>query len=364
MSVITVGLEDTFNQWRLKTNQISSLVGDSSNLQTEAENIVSAINEIRGNAAINGGLNTYGDTFTINIDSGDSAELVLEANGNLTISGRLIADVTGNLYGNAATATKLANARIITMTGDGSWNTTFDGSANVTGSLTLNATGVTAGTYTKLTVDVGGRVTAATALSSTDINTALGGNAIVDSTGYSDPSWITALSAGKLTAGSSATITNLTLSNRLLISSGSAAAPSIAWSSDTGQDTGFYWGGDGYTYFSNNGTKSGEIQPGGHLLMVGNVTGYSDVSLKKNIETIKDALSIVNSLRGVYYDSIHTNERNIGVIAQELQPKAPELIRADSNGLLTVAYGNMGALLLQAINELTERVKAIEAKLV
>jgi hypothetical protein len=364
MSVITVGLEDTFNDWRLKTNQISALVGNQSSLQTSASDIVSAINEIRTNATINGGLNTYGDTFTVNIDSGDSAELVLDANGNLTLSGRLIADVTGNLYGNAATATKLAVARIITMTGDGSWNTTFDGSANVTGSLTLNNTGVTAGTYTKVTVNAGGRVTAATALSSTDINTALGGNAIVDSTGYTDPSWLTSLSAGKLTAGSSATITNLTLSNRLLVSNGSATNPSIAWNADTGQDTGFYWGGDGYTYFSNNGVKSGEIQPGGNLVMVGDVSSYSDISIKKNIETIKDALDIVNSFRGIYYDTIDTNERKIGVVAQEAQVRAPELVRLGSDGKLTVAYGNMGGLLLQAINELTERVKAIEAKLV
>ena len=97
--------------------------------------------------------------------------------------------------------------------------------------------------------------------------------------------------------------------------------------------------------------------------MVGNVTGYSDISLKKNIETIKDALGKVNALRGVYYDNIDTNERNIGVIAQEVQVQAPELIRVDSEGLLTVAYGNMSALLLQAINELTERIKNIESKL-
>lgn len=364
MSVITVSLEDTFNQWRLKTNQISALIGNQSSLQTAASDIVSAINEIRTNATINGGLNTYGDTFTVNIDSADSSELVLDVDGNLTISGRLIADVTGNLYGNASTATKLKTARIITMTGDGSWNTTFDGSANVTGELVLNYTGVTAGTYTKLTVDAAGRVTAATAITSSDINTALGGNAIVDSTGYTDPSWITSLSAGKLTAGSSATITNLTLSNRLLISSGSAASPSIAWSSDTGQDTGFYWGGDGYTYFSNNGTKSGEIQPGGNLVMVGDVSSYSDISVKKNIETIKDALDIINSFRGIYYDTIDTNERKIGVVAQEAQVRAPELVRMGSDGKLTVAYGNMGALLLQGINELTERVKALEAKLI
>ena len=65
----------------------------------------------------------------------------------------------------------------------------------------------------------------------------------------------------------------------------------------------------------------------------------------------------------LYYSTIDTNERSIGVVAQEVAIEAPELIRVASDGLLTVAYGNMTGLLLQAINELTERVKAIEERL-
>ena len=97
--------------------------------------------------------------------------------------------------------------------------------------------------------------------------------------------------------------------------------------------------------------------------MVGNVGGYSDIRLKKDIETIKGALEIVNRLRGIYYTSIDNNERSVGVVAQELQNVIPELIRVGENGMLSVSYGNMGGLLLQAINELTDRVKAIEARL-
>jgi hypothetical protein len=364
MSVINVGLEDTFEQWRVKTNNISAFAGDQTSLQTSSNTLVGAINELRSYAPVAGTITTYGELFQVNIDSEDSAELILDGDGNLTLSGNLIADVEGNLIGNASTATKLRTARIISITGDATYDVLFDGSNNVSAVLELNPSGVVPGTYTKFTVTGDGRIVQAQGIELGDIVSGLGYTPVSTSAGYNDPSWITGLNGSKILNNTSITCQNITTQNRLFVSNGSAGAPSVAWTSDTGQDTGFYWGGDGYTYFSNNGAKSGEIQPGGHLVMVGNVAAYSDISLKKNIETIKDALGIVNRMRGVYYDSIHTNERNIGVIAQEVEPNAPELIRVGSDGKLTVAYGNMGALLLQAINDLTERVKAIESKLI
>ena len=51
--------------------------------------------------------------------------------------GTLYANINGEITGNAATATKLATARTIALSGDGVWSVSFDGSANVTGALTL-----------------------------------------------------------------------------------------------------------------------------------------------------------------------------------------------------------------------------------
>jgi hypothetical protein len=81
--------------------------------------------------------------------------------------GRLVANLTGELTGNASTATKLATARTISITGDATWTVTFDGSANVTAGLTLANSGVTAGSYglagsvPQITFDAKGRATAA-----------------------------------------------------------------------------------------------------------------------------------------------------------------------------------------------------------
>lgn len=72
---------------------------------------------------------------------------------------------------NVETATKLQNSRIIAISGDGTGSANFDGSANATITLVLANTGVSAGTYTKLTVDAKGRITSATNLSASDIPT-------------------------------------------------------------------------------------------------------------------------------------------------------------------------------------------------
>ena len=80
--------------------------------------------------------------------------------------------ITGSLVGNSATATRLANARQITLGGDMSGSGTFDGSANLTITAELNYQTAlphydpndldATGTYTQLTLDSRGRVTAAT----------------------------------------------------------------------------------------------------------------------------------------------------------------------------------------------------------
>ena len=49
MPIINVNLIDTFDQWRIKTNNISNNFGDLSLLTTtENSNVVSAVNELKG----------------------------------------------------------------------------------------------------------------------------------------------------------------------------------------------------------------------------------------------------------------------------------------------------------------------------
>jgi hypothetical protein len=52
--------------------------------------------------------------------------------------------------------------------------------------------------------------------------------------------------------------------------------------------------------------------------------------------------------------------RQIGVIAQEVEPVLPEVVRDNEAGHLSVAYGNITGLLIEAVKELAARVAALE----
>ena len=83
----------------------------------------------------------------------DTQELYVgDAEGNVKI-------VKGGASGAVESADKLTVPRNISISGDGTGSASFDGSKDVTISLALSDTAVTAGTYTKVTVDSKGRVT-------------------------------------------------------------------------------------------------------------------------------------------------------------------------------------------------------------
>ena len=85
----------------------------------------------------------------------------------------------------------------------------------------------------------------------------------------------------------------------------------------------------------------------------------SDMNLKKNIVALDGALDKIDGMRGVYHDWIDENQsqdRQIGVIAQEVQAVYPELVATGVNGYLSVNYPKLTAVLLQSVKELKAMV--------
>jgi len=98
----------------------------------------------------------------------------------------------------------------------------------------------------------------------------------------------------------------------------------------------------------------------GTITATGDITAYSDASLKTDVATISNALNLVKSLRGVSFTRIETGRRGIGVIAQELAAVVPEAVQANDDGLLSVAYGNLAGLLIEAVKELAGMIERLD----
>jgi hypothetical protein len=102
----------------------------------------------------------------------------------------------------------------------------------------------------------------------------------------------------------------------------------------------------------------------GNLTATGTITANSDIKLKENIEVINNAIEKVNQIRGVTFtrnDQDDKEKRHAGVIAQEIEKVLPEVV-TESNGIKSVAYGNLVGLLIEAIKELNIKIDKLENK--
>jgi Chaperone of endosialidase len=103
------------------------------------------------------------------------------------------------------------------------------------------------------------------------------------------------------------------------------------------------------------------------IIATGNVTAYSDIRLKENIETIDSPLEKIQKMRGVYYtlkeDS--SSKRKIGVIAQEMEEVLPEVVYTGTSEdkWKSVAYGNIVAVLIEGMKAQESTLRYIESYL-
>jgi len=90
----------------------------------------------------------------------------------------------------------------------------------------------------------------------------------------------------------------------------------------------------------------------------GDLTVTSDARTKDNIKTIENALDIITNLRGVSYTKDDLD--HIGLIAQEVLPYVPEVVRLGSDDLYTLNYQNLVGLLINGIKELKQEIDQLK----
>jgi len=187
-----------------------------------------------------------------------------------------------------------------------------------------------------------------------------------------------------LTVDENATIAgNLTVSGSLSLGGGGLTTSAVAEGSNlyftNPRARAALSGGTGISYNNSTGAITctidtpaevglGNLSSNGNSLSgsftaTGNITAYSDERLKENVETIEGALDKVSQMRGVTYNyksELNDGQRGTGVIAQEMQQVMPEVV--EDGEYLSVAYGNIVGVLIEAVKELKAELDQCKCK--
>ena len=314
----------------------------------------------------------------------------LKSTGLVVAAGVTAPTFTGALVGNAATATKLATARQIN-------GTDFDGSGNITTANWGTARTLTIGNSGK---SVNGGTDVAWSLSeigavpqARTINTKpLASDIVLSAADVGAVPQARTINSKPLTSDitlSAADVGAVKQYDRFVASNAVGSdyyQCAIEVNGNTAIDSrpgiGFHmagrfgstlhlWeGGDFRFHTQGLGSYAG--------IMTGNVNANdvyirSDRRLKKNFVEVRDALRKVSALTAYSYDKKQTLEateydkKEVGLIAQDVEQVLPEAVtrvvdssNKDGTEILTLSNSALTALLVEAVKELSEKVKELE----
>lgn len=246
-------------------------------------------------------------------------------NGKANTSGTYTGLVVGS-------ASKWTTARTITLSGDVTGSVSLDGSTNV--SIT---TTVANNSHTHLWANITDKPSSFTPAAHNQAS-----STITAMTGYAKASAVAAIAATDSL--------NVAVGKLEKALDGKQAAGSYAAASHT------------HAYLpTSGGTISGALTVTGQILSNADVVAYSDARVKTNIRVIENPIEILDSISGYRYNMLGVdNTEQVGVIAQEVIKVLPEAVITDSNGQMAVRYSNLIPLLIEAVKELSERLKNIE----
>ena len=99
----------------------------------------------------------------------------------------------------------------------------------------------------------------------------------------------------------------------------------------------------------------------GYLNATGEIASSSDIAFKSNVANIANGMITISSMRPVEYNLHDATTKSYGFIAQEMEKILPDIVKGE-DGSKNLAYLNIIAVLVKAVQELDERVKLLEGK--
>jgi len=263
-------------------------------------------------------------TVTSNATNANTASTIVarDASGNFS-AGTITAALSGNAStssscsGNAATATAWATGRTLTLSGDVSGtSSTIDG----TGNITLTAT-VADDSHNHVISNVDGLQTAL------DAKAAIAGQTFTGAVYFGANNF------------------------------GGDSGDYLKFTADTQLD--IYINASNEFRFE----ADGDFHADGDVIAYSTTTA-SDERLKENIQVVEGAVDKCMALRGVTFDWKRDGAASAGVIAQDVQEVLPEAVKqvTGMNGEdhLTVNYGALTSILIEAIKELKAEIEVLK----
>lgn len=272
-----------------------------------------------------------GQYYTGIIDGAASAntasKLVLrDASGNFSAG-----TITAALSGNASTATKLATARTIALTGDATASGSFDGSANYSQALTLATVNSNVGSFgsataiPEITVNAKGLVTAVST------------NAISSSFTLSDGTTTDTFNNGETLTFTGGTGVSTTVSdNQVSFAIGQA----VATTSDV--------------TFNNvdvDGTLTSDDITSTNISVAGNATITGNLTVQGTTTTVdSNTVSIGDNIMVLNKDETGTPSQNAGIEIERGTATNVSFLWNETNDNWTVSDGSATAVVLTASN--------------
>ena len=366
---------------------------------------IRTINGTNFNGSANITTANWGTARNIGIVSSDGTGVgsVVSVNGsgnvNLKLPATIKASITGNVSGNAGTATKLQTARTI-------WGQSFNGSTNISGNMTgvgsITASGLIKTTnsvqadgdviayktstggaspfkYWLPSVDTNGNLSWSNSTSTTTPTTRnirgpqgpTGPKGATGATGPQGPKGDKGATGAQGPAWNGGTITQ----------SAMVKATWGFWGIDAGSGLNFYLSqrGDKNVYFCWGGTDKNKasLSPTGNMYVAGNYSNGSDIRLKERSINVSNVLDKISDLSTFYHKRLDIGDdvTRIGVSAQDVQKVFPEVVGTanmpEYGDILTVDYATLATTvaingckeLHQLIKEQQAKIEALEARL-
>jgi len=95
-----------------------------------------------------------------------------------------------------------------------------------------------------------------------------------------------------------------------------------------------------------------------------NSTDYnslSDRNKKENVESLVDAINVINQINPVSFTWKDNGNKAYGVIAQEIEEVLPDIVSTSSEGVKSVSYTQIIPFLVQVIQEQHKEIQRIKA---